>query len=88
MERADRMAGMKEIGSSCMFSMPEGRSGWEGKGKSKVWIEGWRERRGWRRGRFLGVIKMVRVKPLRASWLHRSKVGSKWPGAGYGITKT
>lgn len=50
-------------------------------------MEGWRERRGWRIGRFLGVISIVMAKPLSASWLVRSIRGSKCPSAGYGINK-
>lgn len=37
-------------------------------------------------GRFLGVIKMVMVRPWRASWWVRSRIGSIWPWAGYGNT--
>lgn len=53
---------------SLTFSAPEGMEGSAGKGKIRVWMDGAEERRGVRIGRFLGVIKMVMVRPLRESW--------------------
>lgn len=49
--------------------------------------EGWEERREESNGRFLGVIKMVMVRPRRASWWVRSRRASMWPWAGYGNTR-
>lgn len=50
------------------FSTPSGIEGWDGKGITRVWIEGFEERRGVRIGRFLGVIRIVIVNPLRERW--------------------
>lgn len=47
-------------------------------------VRGWAERSGVRVGRFLGVTSIVMVRPWRASWWVRSRIGSMWPWAGYG----
>lgn len=72
-----------------MFSFPAGIPGAEGKGKTRgVMLSGNKERRGERRGRFLGVVTTVIVRRrVERSWWVRSKRGIMWPCAGYGITK-
>lgn len=57
-----------EFPMSLMFSVSR-REGRCGKGKRRVWIEedGWAERSGLRIGRFLGVTKMVMVRPWTAN---------------------
>lgn len=67
---------------SLTFSTPCGMLGLGGKGRTRVWIEGWAERRGVRVGRFFGVTKMVMDRPRRESWWVRSRSGSMWPWAG------
>ena len=70
--------------TSLTFSTLEGRDEWWGKGRTRVWMDGWEERSGSRVWRFLGVTKMVMVRPRMASWWVRSSIGSIWPCAGYG----
>ena len=57
---------------SLTFSTFGGREGWGGKGKTRGWIleedEEEEERSGVRIGRFLGVTKMVMVRPWVARW--------------------
>uniref|UniRef100_A0A7C9D6Z4 Uncharacterized protein n=1 Tax=Opuntia streptacantha TaxID=393608 RepID=A0A7C9D6Z4_OPUST len=86
----DAMMGtLPEFPTSLTFSTPDGRSGWGGKGRTKVSMKSgwWAERSGPKIGRFLGVTKIVILRPLRASWWVRSSRGSKWPWAGYGNTR-
>lgn len=47
-----------------MFSVPEGREGWGGKGRTREALEegGWQERRGSRIGRLFGVTTSVAVR--------------------------
>lgn len=75
------MGKLPALPMSLMFSTPEGRDGWDGKGRTRVWIEDgwWVERRGFRIGRFFGVTRMVMVMPRRASWWARSSMGNMWP---------
>ena len=48
---------------SLTFSTPGGREGWRGNSRTRVSIQvGWAERRGLRKGRFLGVTTSVRVR--------------------------
>ncbi|KAJ0454986.1 hypothetical protein HanRHA438_Chr15g0698901 [Helianthus annuus] len=61
---------------SLTFSTPGGRVGWGGKGRTKVWMLGEEERSGLKIGRFLGVTKMVMVRPLVARWWVRSRRAS------------
>ncbi|KAH7832949.1 hypothetical protein Vadar_001705 [Vaccinium darrowii] len=75
---------LPELPNSRTFSTPGGRDGWWGKGRSRVWIDGCAERSGFRVGRFLGVMRIVRVRPRRDNWWDRSRIGSMWPCAGYG----
>ena len=42
------------------------------------------ERRDVKLERFLGVTMMVSIRPLRANWWVKSKMGSMWPCAGNG----
>lgn len=83
------MGAFPEFPTSLTCSTPEGRSGWGGKGRTKVSRESgwWAERSGFKAGRFLGVTKMVILKPLRTSWWVRSRRASMWPCAGYGNTR-
>lgn len=74
-------------GMSLTFSTPDGIDGWEGKRRTRVLMEGWRERRGFKRGRLLGVIKMVMVRPWMANLWARSRRGIMCPCAGNGKTK-
>nr|GLL32105.1 hypothetical protein CRG98_015167 [Ipomoea trifida] len=83
------MGTLPQFPTSWTCSTPAGRRGWPaGKGRSRVWIEGWAERRGSRIGRFLGVSRTVRVMPRRASWWVKSRKGRMWPWAGYGMSNT
>lgn len=78
------MAAKELGGKSLTFSTPGGIEGCVGKGRTRVLIEGWAERRGFRRGRFFGVTRMVMMRPWLTSWWVRSRRGMMWPCAGNG----
>ena len=72
------------------FSTPGGRDGWEGKGRTKGWMMAEKEeRRGSRKVRFFGVVRMVMVMAVsvEASLWVRSKRGIMWPCDGNGTTR-
>ena len=50
-------------------------------------MEGERERRGCRRGTFLGVTRIVMERPRRERMWARSRRGFMWPAAGKGKTR-
>ncbi|KAK6795341.1 hypothetical protein RDI58_008794 [Solanum bulbocastanum] len=54
-------------GRSLTFSTPAGIEGSDGKGQTRVFIDGFLERRGSKIGRFLGVTKIVMATPLLTS---------------------
>ena len=57
--------------------------GGSGAGRTKGWSEeGWRERRGWSKGRLVGMTTTVTVRPRRSNWCVRSRSGMMWPEAG------
>lgn len=72
-----------------MFSFPAGIPSVAGKGKTTGEITSEKsDKRGERIERFLGVVTTEMVnRPVEARWWVRSKMGIKWPCAGYGIIK-
>ena len=80
--KACMIAGKALGGRSLTFSAPEGREGCAGTGRTRGLILACVERSGCRIGRFLGVTRMVMVRPRRASWWVRSRRGIMCPGAG------